>query len=147
MLGRIAVELQQHVEVVDDLGDRLGILRAEVDLEGFNRDLRLVDVLGVVDVLECGQRRWIMRKVRSHGWRALYHDPSQQQFGHRVNSVVSQSLSKRPTWHEGSTASSRCRSQKRESSDSSTRCEPSVTWIMCSMQYHAPQLHFWRGKW
>jgi hypothetical protein len=51
VLGRIFVELQQHVGVVDDLGDRLGILRAVVDLEGFDRDLGLVDVLGVVDLL------------------------------------------------------------------------------------------------
>lgn len=41
MFDRILVELQQGVEVVDDLGDDLGVLGAEVDLEGFDRDLRL----------------------------------------------------------------------------------------------------------
>jgi hypothetical protein len=51
MLGGIAVELQQGVEVVDDLGDRLGVLGAEVDFEGFDGDLGLVDVLSVVDFL------------------------------------------------------------------------------------------------
>ena len=56
VLGRVSVELQQHVEVVDDLGDRFGIFGAVVDLECLDRDLCLVDVLGVVDVLECGQR-------------------------------------------------------------------------------------------
>src|SRR5215208_4532904 len=53
MFGRVAVELEQHISVLDDLGDRLGVLGAVVDLEGFDRDLRLVDVLGVVDLLEC----------------------------------------------------------------------------------------------
>jgi hypothetical protein len=33
MLGRILVELQQRVQIVGDLGDRLGVLGAEVDLE------------------------------------------------------------------------------------------------------------------
>ena len=57
MLGRVLVELQQGVEVVDDIGDRLGILRAEVDLESLDGDLGLVDALGVVDVLDRRQRR------------------------------------------------------------------------------------------
>ena len=56
MLGGIAVELQQGVEVVDDLGDRLGVLGAEVDFEGFDGDLGLVDILGVVDVPDRRQR-------------------------------------------------------------------------------------------
>jgi hypothetical protein len=46
-LGRILV-LQQHVGVVDDLGDGFGVFGAVVDLEGLDRDLGLVDVLGVV---------------------------------------------------------------------------------------------------
>ena len=41
MFGRILVELQQGVEVVDDLGDRLGKLGAEVDFEGFDCELAL----------------------------------------------------------------------------------------------------------
>ncbi len=45
MLGRILVELQQHVGVVDDHGDRLGVLGAVVDLERLDRELGLVDVL------------------------------------------------------------------------------------------------------
>jgi hypothetical protein len=48
MLGRILVELQQHVGVVGDLCDRLGVLRAVVDGERLDRHLGLVDVLGVV---------------------------------------------------------------------------------------------------
>src|ERR1700757_2720646 len=44
MLGRVLVELQQHVGVVDDLGHRLGVLGAVVDLEGLDRDLGLVDI-------------------------------------------------------------------------------------------------------
>jgi len=32
VFGGILVELQQGVEVVDDLGDRFGILGAEIDL-------------------------------------------------------------------------------------------------------------------
>src|SRR6185369_9150514 len=51
MLGRILVELQQHVGVVDDLGDRLRVFGAVVDFEGLDRKLGLVDVLGVVDSL------------------------------------------------------------------------------------------------
>jgi hypothetical protein len=50
MLGRILVELQQYVGVVDDLGDRLGVLGAVVDLERLDGDLGVVDVLGVVDL-------------------------------------------------------------------------------------------------
>ena len=57
MLGRILVELQQGVEVVGDLGDRFGVLGTEVGLERLDRDLGLVDVLGVVDVLDRRQRR------------------------------------------------------------------------------------------
>ena len=51
VLGRIPVELQQHVEVVGDLRDGLGVLGAVVDLERLDRDLGVVDVLGVVDLL------------------------------------------------------------------------------------------------
>jgi hypothetical protein len=56
MLGRIFVELKQHVGIVGDLRDRLGVLGLEVGGECFDRDLRLVDVFGVVDVLERRQR-------------------------------------------------------------------------------------------
>ena len=56
VLRRVAVELQQHVGVVDDLGDRLGVLGAVVDLEDLDRKLGVVDVLGVVDLLERRQR-------------------------------------------------------------------------------------------
>jgi hypothetical protein len=43
-LGRVAVELEQHVGVIDDLGDRFRAVRAVVDLECLDRHLRLVDV-------------------------------------------------------------------------------------------------------
>jgi hypothetical protein len=44
VLGGILVEFQEHVCVARDLGDRLGVFRAVVDLEGLDRDLGLVDV-------------------------------------------------------------------------------------------------------
>ena len=47
MFGGVLVELQEDVRVVDDLGDRLGVLRPVVDLERLDRDLRAVDILGV----------------------------------------------------------------------------------------------------
>ena len=66
MLSGIPVELQQDVGVVDDLGDRLGILGAVVDLERFDRDLGLVDGLGVVDLRERGFRTGV-RRLRQGG--------------------------------------------------------------------------------
>jgi hypothetical protein len=57
VLGGIAVELQQCVDVVGDLGDRFGVFGTEVDLEGLDRHLGLVDVLGVVDLLQRCQCR------------------------------------------------------------------------------------------
>jgi|tagenome__1003787_1003787.scaffolds.fasta_scaffold19019008_2 hypothetical protein len=50
MLGRVLVELQEHLGVIDDLGDRLRVLGAVIDLEGLDRDLGAVDVLGIVDL-------------------------------------------------------------------------------------------------
>jgi hypothetical protein len=47
VLGRILVELQQQIEVIDDLGHGLGILGPEAELERLDRDLGLVDVFGV----------------------------------------------------------------------------------------------------
>lgn len=61
MLGRVSVELEQGVEVVGDLGDRFGVLGAVVDLERLDRHLRLVDILGVVDVLDRRQRCRVRR--------------------------------------------------------------------------------------
>ena len=55
VLGRVLVELQEHIGIIDDLGDRLGIQGAVIDLERFDRDLGLVDVLGIVDVLDRSQ--------------------------------------------------------------------------------------------
>ena len=66
MLGRILVELQQHVGVVDDLGDRLRIFGAVVDFEGLDRELGLVDVLGVVDFPDRRQRTRMCR-LRQRG--------------------------------------------------------------------------------
>src|SRR5512135_115024 len=66
MLGRILVELQQHVGVVDDLGDRLRIFGAVVYFEGLDRELGLVDVLGVVDLPYRRQRTWMCR-LRQRG--------------------------------------------------------------------------------
>jgi hypothetical protein len=44
VLGRVAVELQQRIEIVDDLGHRFGVLGAAVDFEGLDRDLGVVEV-------------------------------------------------------------------------------------------------------
>jgi hypothetical protein len=52
VLGGVFVELQEHIGAARDLGDRFGILGAVVSLEGLDRDLRVVDILGVVDVLD-----------------------------------------------------------------------------------------------
>ncbi len=52
VLGRVFVELQEHIGVIDDLGDRLGVLGAVVDLECLDGDLSLGDVLDVVDILD-----------------------------------------------------------------------------------------------
>jgi hypothetical protein len=56
VLGGVLVEFQKHIGVIDDLGDGLGVLGAVVDLERLDRYLGLIDVLGVVDVLEGRQR-------------------------------------------------------------------------------------------
>jgi hypothetical protein len=66
MLGRISIEFKQHVGVVDDLGDRLGVLGTVVDLECLNRDLGLVDVRSVVDLPKRCQRTG-MRRLRQRG--------------------------------------------------------------------------------
>jgi hypothetical protein len=50
VLGGVLVELQEHVGVLDDLGDRLGVFGTVVDLERFDGDLGFIDVLGVVAV-------------------------------------------------------------------------------------------------
>jgi transcriptional regulator of acetoin/glycerol metabolism len=42
--GRVPIELQQHIGVIDDLGDCLGVLDDVVDLERLDRDLGVVDV-------------------------------------------------------------------------------------------------------
>ncbi len=44
MLGRLFAELQQHIGVIDDLGDRLAVLGAVIDLECLDRDLGAVDI-------------------------------------------------------------------------------------------------------
>jgi hypothetical protein len=49
VFGGILVGLQQGVQIVDNLGDHFGILGAEIDLEGVDRDLSVIDVLGVKD--------------------------------------------------------------------------------------------------
>jgi hypothetical protein len=56
MLGRVSIELEQQVGVIDDLGDRLGVLGAVVDLECLDRDLGLVDILLVVDLSQRRER-------------------------------------------------------------------------------------------
>lgn len=61
MLGGIPVELQQRIEVVGDLGDRLGVLGAVVEFKGLGRDLGPVYVLSVVDILERGRRARVGR--------------------------------------------------------------------------------------
>jgi len=71
VLGRILVELQQDIGVIDDLGDRFGVLSAEVDLEGFDRDLGLVDVLGVVDLSERRQSRSRLDEIVRDGAREM----------------------------------------------------------------------------
>lgn len=52
VFGRVLVELQQGVEVVDDLGDGVGGFGVVVVLERFDRELGPVDVFGVVDLLD-----------------------------------------------------------------------------------------------
>jgi hypothetical protein len=52
VLGGEVVEGQQHVEVLADLGDRLGPLGAVVGLERLRRRDRVLLVLGVVDLGE-----------------------------------------------------------------------------------------------
>src|SRR5690625_4513793 len=69
VLGRVAVELQEHVEVVGDLGDRLGVLGAVVELERFDRDLGVVEVLGVVDLLERSEERRVGKGGGCGWWR------------------------------------------------------------------------------
>ena len=59
MFGGTAVELQQGVEVAGDLGDCLGVLRCEVDFEGFGRELGFADLLGVVDVFDRCRCGWV----------------------------------------------------------------------------------------
>ena len=59
MLRRIPVELQQHVGVIDDLGDCFGMLGAVIDLERLDRDLSLVDVFGVVDLPQRRKCAWV----------------------------------------------------------------------------------------
>jgi hypothetical protein len=66
VLGRVFVEFQEHIGVIDDLGDRFGVLGGIVDLEGLDHDLSVVDVLGVVDVLDRRQRR----RMRGFGQRS-----------------------------------------------------------------------------
>ncbi|MDT5148326.1 MAG: hypothetical protein QOI01_59 [Mycobacterium sp.] len=39
VLGGVLVELQEHVGVLDNLGDRLGVFGTVVDLERFDGDL------------------------------------------------------------------------------------------------------------
>jgi hypothetical protein len=54
-------ELQQDVEVVGDLRDRLGVLRAEVTLEALRCLDRVVAVFGVIDLRECGVHARVCR--------------------------------------------------------------------------------------
>ena len=72
MLGGEVVELEQHVQVVDDLRDGLGELGAVVDGERLRRDPGQVAVLGVVDVLHRPHRRRVRRlRQRSKHIRGL----------------------------------------------------------------------------
>ena len=49
VLGGIVEELQQHVDIAGDLGDRLRVLGAEVGVERLDRGPGMVDVLGPAD--------------------------------------------------------------------------------------------------
>ena len=66
MLGRVVVEREQRVELLGDLRGRLGELRTELDLEGLRRNLRVLLVLGVVDLGERRLRRRV-RRLRQRG--------------------------------------------------------------------------------
>jgi hypothetical protein len=66
VLGGAVVEGQQDVEVIDDLRDGLGPLRAVVGLERFRRFDGVVLVLGVVDLRE----RSLRAGVRGLGQRS-----------------------------------------------------------------------------
>ena len=59
MLGGEVVERQQHVEVLADLGDRLGPLGAVAGLERLRRGDRVLFVLGVVDLGERLPGAWM----------------------------------------------------------------------------------------
>jgi hypothetical protein len=59
VLGGEVVERQEHVEVVGDLGDRLGPLGAVVGLERLGGLDGVVAVRGVVDLRECLLRCWV----------------------------------------------------------------------------------------
>ena len=54
MLGRVVVEREQHVDMLGDLGDRLGPLGAVEVLERLHGLERVVLVLGVVDLRKRG---------------------------------------------------------------------------------------------
>src|SRR6478609_11246737 len=51
VLGRVVVELQQHLQVVGDLGAGVGELAAVFDRERLRRDPGVVTILGVEDLL------------------------------------------------------------------------------------------------
>src|SRR6478609_3110021 len=61
VLGRVVVELQQHVQVVDDLRDGLGELGAVVDSERLRGDPGVLAVLGFEDLLHRPGRRRVGR--------------------------------------------------------------------------------------
>ena len=63
VLGRVLVELQQDIEVIDDLGDRLGVLGPEVDLESLDRELSLVDARQI----PTPERRDLVRPLAGSG--------------------------------------------------------------------------------
>jgi hypothetical protein len=66
VLGRVVIERKEHVDVLGDLGNRLGPFGAVVGGECFDRLEGVVAVLGVVDLRECGFRAWV-RRLRQGG--------------------------------------------------------------------------------
>ena len=66
VLGWVVVEREQHIEVVDDLGDGLGPLGAVVGGEGLRGGDGVVLVFGVVDLRKRGLRARV-RGLRQSG--------------------------------------------------------------------------------
>jgi hypothetical protein len=91
-LGGVSVEFEQHIEVVDDFGNRVRVIGAVVGFERLDRDLGLVDILGVVDLVERRQRApdGLISAARQEHWSAcaVYADRRRLHFLRNVLAQV-----------------------------------------------------------